>query len=53
MHFKAGKTCSDCDGVDEFLKAMGSSPVEPVNKLKLSVKDLPQEDTRIVVLDPQ
>lgn len=53
MHFKAGKTCQDCDGVDVFLKAMGSSPVEPVNKLKLSVKDLPQEDTKIVILDPQ
>jgi L-ascorbate metabolism protein UlaG (beta-lactamase superfamily) len=53
MHYKAGGVCDDCDGVDAFLKVMGMSRPEPVAKLKLAAKDLPQDEMKIVLLDPQ
>lgn len=34
-----------------FLKEMGASEVEPQNKLNIKKKDLPQEETKIVVLN--
>lgn len=36
--------------VDAFLKAMGAKPAESTDKLKVSKKDLPVEETSVVVL---
>ena len=53
MHFKSGGIGSKLDGVEAFLKAMGAGKTEPVAKLKLSKKDLPQEEMKIMLLEPQ
>lgn len=34
-----------------FLKEMGASEIEPQNKLNIKKKDLPQEETKLVVLN--
>lgn len=34
-----------------FLKEMGASEIEPQNKLNIKKKDLPQEETKVVVLN--
>lgn len=39
------------DGVDKFLKESGL-PNERMDKLKISKKDLPQDETKIIVLNP-
>ena len=41
------------DGLDPFLKAVGASAPETVNRLKITPRDLPQEETKIVVIEPQ
>jgi len=38
------------DGLEGFCKEIGICPKEPTNKLKISKKDLPQEDMQVVVL---
>lgn len=53
MHYKVGNEGTGLDGVDVFLKAMGATRPESIPKLKLSAKDLPQDETKIVLLDPQ
>jgi L-ascorbate metabolism protein UlaG (beta-lactamase superfamily) len=53
MHYKAGGSGGSLDTVDVFLKAMGASKPESLPKLKIAAKDLPQEETKIIVLDPQ
>jgi L-ascorbate metabolism protein UlaG (beta-lactamase superfamily) len=53
MHFRTGELCGECDEVSAFMKALGLSAPEPVGKLKLTVKDLPQDDMQIVIMDPQ
>jgi len=40
------------DGVDKFLKEMGKKSVESQQKLLIKKKDLPTEETNIVVLKP-
>ena len=54
MHYKIPKLTSkdSIDGVDKFLKLMGAEDTQPEKKLKLSLKDLPQEEIKIVVLEP-
>jgi len=37
------------DAVDKFVKEMGVKP-EETDKLKLAKKDLPQEETKLVIL---
>jgi L-ascorbate metabolism protein UlaG (beta-lactamase superfamily) len=37
------------DSVDLFLKEIGISPKESVDKLKIAKKDLPQEDTEVII----
>ena len=51
VHFDDGKTkyAVPQDGVGEFLKEMGASEVEPVGKLKINPREMPEE-TQIVVL---
>jgi L-ascorbate metabolism protein UlaG (beta-lactamase superfamily) len=51
MHYKIPGLKSDVETVDKFLKEMGASKAERLPKLKISKKDLPQEETRVVVLE--
>lgn len=53
IHYRSGKVGSKLDKVDGFLKAMGASNPEVLPKLKISKKDLPQDEMRIVILEPQ
>ncbi|MFH1187322.1 MAG: MBL fold metallo-hydrolase, partial [bacterium] len=51
MHYNvAGLKIDGLEGVDVFTREIGSSP-EKINKLKISKKDLPQEETKVVILD--
>jgi len=49
MHYKVPGLTVDIDGVDKFIKEIGLKPTEE-EKLKISKKDLPQEDMELVVL---
>ncbi len=40
------------EGIDKFLKAMGTKSTEPQNKLSIKKKDLSSEGLKIVVLKP-
>lgn len=52
MHYKIPGLTVDLNPVDKFLKEMGEEGIKPEPKLKVSLKDLPQEETKIVVLEP-
>lgn len=54
MHYKSGDNVKmgDIDDVLPFLKEMGVSTSEGVNKLKLTKNDLPQGTTQVVVMAP-
>ncbi len=53
MHYALPKLTVDLDGVEKFLKAMGKSALEPVDKLTVKVSTLPKDsDMEIVVLKP-
>jgi L-ascorbate metabolism protein UlaG (beta-lactamase superfamily) len=49
MHYKVPGLKIDLDGVDKFIKELGIKPRQE-EKLKISKKDLPQEDMELVVL---
>ncbi len=49
MHYKIDGLKMDIDGVDKFVKEIGIKPTEE-DKLKISKKDLPQEDMEVVIL---
>jgi len=49
MHYKIPGLKADLDGVDKFIKELGLKP-RTEEKLKISKKDLPQEDMELVVL---
>ena len=49
MHYKVPGLKIDIDGVDKFIKEIGLKPTEE-EKLKISKKDLPQEDMELVVM---
>jgi L-ascorbate metabolism protein UlaG (beta-lactamase superfamily) len=49
MHYKVKGLTIDIDGVEKFIKEMGIKPTEE-EKLKISKKDLPQDDMELVVL---
>ncbi|MFH1745073.1 MAG: MBL fold metallo-hydrolase [bacterium] len=49
MHYKTNGSKVDIDGVDKFIKELGVKPTEE-ERLKISKKDLPQEDMRLVIL---
>lgn len=53
MHYRVDGFGAKFDAVDPFLKALGMTRPEPLAKLKLAKKDLPQEDRHIVLLEPQ
>lgn len=49
MHYKTPALKLDIAGVDKFIKEIGLKPTEE-EKLKISKKELPQEDMELVVL---
>jgi len=49
MHYKTPELKIDLDPVDKFIKELGIEPVYE-EKLKISKKDLPQEDMELVIL---
>ncbi|MDP2736324.1 MAG: MBL fold metallo-hydrolase, partial [bacterium] len=49
MHYKVPGLKFDLDGVDKFIKELGIKP-RTEEKLKISKRDLPQEDMELVVL---
>ncbi len=49
MHYKVKDLKVDIDGVDKFIKEIGLTPTYE-EKLKISKKDLPQEDMELVIL---
>ncbi len=54
MHYNLprSKSNAELDGVDRFLKVMGEEDIAPEKKLKITAKNLPAEETKIVVLEP-
>lgn len=51
MHYKIPGLTVDIEGVEKFVKEMGIAATEE-EKLKISKKDLPQEDMELVILKP-
>jgi L-ascorbate metabolism protein UlaG (beta-lactamase superfamily) len=51
MHYKIPGLKADVDPVDKFLKEMGASKAEKLPKLKIVKKDLPQEETKVILLE--
>ena len=49
MHYKVPGLKIDIEGVDKFIKEIGLKPTEE-EKLKITKKDLPQEDMELVVM---
>jgi len=50
MHYKIPGLSIKLDGVEEFLKEMGISKKEVVDKLTIKKKELPEEETQVVVM---
>lgn len=50
MHYKLPELKSDLLPVDKFLKEIGAKS-ETMPKLKIAKKDLPQEETKVIVLE--
>jgi len=38
--------------VERFLKVMGEVAIQPEKKLKITAKNLPAEETKIIILEP-
>jgi L-ascorbate metabolism protein UlaG (beta-lactamase superfamily) len=53
MHYKTAGFCGKCDPADPFLKAMSLGKIEALPRLKISEKDMPQEETKVIILEPQ
>ncbi len=53
MHYKTPGMDAKLDGVEPFLKIMGLGKPEALPKLKIAAKDLPQEEMKIIVFEPQ
>jgi len=51
MHYKIPGLKTDVEPVDKFLKEMGASKAERLPKLKIAKKDLPQEETKLILLE--
>jgi len=49
MHYKTGESKIELDGIDKFIKEIGITPIYE-EKLKISKKDLPQEDMELIIL---
>jgi L-ascorbate metabolism protein UlaG (beta-lactamase superfamily) len=51
MHYKIPGNKMKLESVDKFLKEFGVSNPEKTDKLKISKKDLPQEETKVIILN--
>lgn len=51
MHYKIPGLKIDLEPVDKFLKEMGATKAEKMPKLKIAKKDLPQEETKVILLE--
>jgi len=49
MHYGVPGLTVKLEGVDKFLKAWGGKAPEPVEKFKIAKKDLPVDDTQLIV----
>jgi L-ascorbate metabolism protein UlaG (beta-lactamase superfamily) len=50
MHYKIQGLAIKLEGLEEFLNEMGVTKKESVDKLTIKKKDLPEEDTQVVVM---
>jgi L-ascorbate metabolism protein UlaG (beta-lactamase superfamily) len=51
MYYKVPGLTAKADTLDAFLKEYGVAKPEPMDKLKISKKDLPQDETKVIVLE--
>lgn len=51
MHYKLPEIKMPLESVDKFLRELGVGKQEPENRLKISRKDLPADEMRVVVLE--
>lgn len=51
MHYKISGLKVKLEPVDKFLKEFGVTQPEKMDKLKISKKDLPQEETKVIILN--
>lgn len=52
MHYKIPGLKVNLDGINKFSKEMGIKESEALDKLRITKKDLPQEETKVVILKP-
>lgn len=52
MHYSLPGLKEKLDGVDKFCREIGSCEKEKLNKLKITKKDLPAEETKFYILNP-
>lgn len=53
MHYAIPGIKKELDGLDRFLKEMGATEVEPLNRLQIQATTGETETTRVVVLEPR
>jgi L-ascorbate metabolism protein UlaG (beta-lactamase superfamily) len=53
MHYALPGLKTKSDTVEKFLKEMGASKSERVTKLKIMKKDLPVEETKVIIIDKE
>src|SRR3989344_3999907 len=52
MHYSIPKTSIKGEKVDDFLKEMGEKGIKSEEKFTIKKKELPEEGTKIIVLEP-
>jgi len=52
MYYSLPKLKLKLDGVDKFLKALAIKKIEPLAKLSIKKKDLPEDEAKIIILKP-
>lgn len=50
MHYKIPELKLDIENLEKFLKEIGIKPEEPEEKIRIVKKDLPTEETKIIIL---
>ena len=50
MHYKIPALKVNIEGINKFSKEMGVKETEALDKLRITKKDLPQEETKVVIL---
>ncbi len=50
IQYQSSGMKSSYSGLEPFLKAMGGKALEPQEKFKIVKKDLPTDDTQVVIL---